>query len=147
LLTNIKYHDKNNLLCLTNENIYLLNISDFTDNHVMKIEKNYEFVDINLKNNLIYSYNNYSNFSNISYVNILNPQNNSKNIYEFKGSIKSIYSNEQKIAINTGSEIHFIGLNGWLIKKYDSYNEIKNIILGDSIAGIIYKDKIKIIEI
>jgi len=147
LLTNIKYQDKNNLLCLTNENIYLLNISDFTDNHVMKIEKNYEFVDINLKNNLIYSYNNYSNFSNISYVNILNPQNNSKNIYEFKGSIKSIYSNEQKIAINTGSEIHFIGLNGWLIKKYDSYNEIKNIILGDSIAGIIYKDKIKIIEI
>ena len=147
LLINIKYQDKSNLLCLTNENIYLLNIADSVDNKIMTIENNYEFIDINLKNNLLYTYNNYSNFSNISFVNILNPQNSSKNIYEFKGSIKSIYSNEQKIAINTGSEIHFIGLNGWLIKKYDSYNEINNIILGDSIAGIIYKDKIKIVEI
>lgn len=147
LLTNIKYQDKNNLVCLTNENIYLLNIADSVDNKVLTIEKKYEFIDINLKNNVLYTYNNYSNFSNISYINILNPQNNSKNIYEFKGSIKSIYSNEQKIAINTGSEIHFIGLNGWLIKKYDSYSEINNIILGDSVAGIIYKDKIKIVEL
>lgn len=147
LITNIKYQDKNNLLCLTNENVYLLNIADLTDNNIMKIEKNYEFIDINLKNNLLYTYNNYSNFTNISCINIFNPQSNSKNIYEFKGSIKSVYCNEQKIAINTGSEIHFIGLNGWLIKKYDSYNEINNIILGDSIAGIIYKDKIKLVEI
>ena len=147
LLTNIKYQDKNNLVCLTNENIYLLNIADSVDNKVMAIENNYEFIDINLKNNVLYTYNNYSNFTNTSHINILNPQNNSKNVYEFKGSIKSIYSNEQKVAINTGSKIHFIGLNGWLIKKYDSYNEINNIILGDSVAGIIYKDKIKIVEI
>lgn len=147
LLTSIKYQDKNNLVCLTNENIYLLNIADSVDSKVMTIENNYEFIDINLKNNILYTYNNYSNFTNTSYINILNPQSNSKNVYEFKGSIKSIYSNEQKIAINTGSEIHFIGLNGWLIKKYDSYNEINNIILGDTVAGIIYKDKIKVVEI
>ena len=147
LLSNIKYQDKNNLVCLTNENIYLLNIADSVDNKIMTLENKFEFIDINLKNNLLYTYNSYSNFSNISYINILNPQNGSNNVYEFKGTIKSIYSNEQKIAINTGSEIHFIGLNGWLIKKYDSYNEINNIILGDSIAGIIYKDKIKIVEI
>ena len=147
LLTNIKYQDKNYLICLTNSNIYLLNIADCIDNNIMAIETKYEFIDINLKNNLLYTYNNYSNLTNTSYISILNPQNNSKNIYEFKGSIKSIYTNDQKIAINTGSEIHFIGLNGWLIKKYDSYNEINNILLGDSVAGIIYKDKIKIIEI
>ena len=147
LITNIKYQDKNNLVCLTNENVYLLNVVDSIDNKVISVENNYEFIDINLKNNILYTYNNYSNFTNTSYINILNPQNSSKNIYEFKGSIKSIYSNEQKIAINTGSEIHFIGLNGWLIKKYDSYNEINNIILGDTIAGIIYKDRIKIVEI
>jgi len=147
LLTNIKYQNKNNLVCLTNENIYLLNIADSVDDKVMDVKNNYEFIDINLKDNILYTYNNYSNFTNTSYINILNPQNNSKNVYEFKGSIKSVYSNEQKIAINTGSEIHFIGLNGWLIKKYDSYNEINNIILGNNIAGIVYKDKIKIVEI
>ena len=147
LLSNIKYQDKNNLLCLTNENIYLLDINDSVDNKILSIDSNYEFIDINLKNNFIYTINNYSNFSNTSYINIVNSQNTSKNTYEFKGSIKSIYTNEQKIAINTGSEIHFIGLNGWLIKKYDSYGEINKIILGDSIAGIIYKDTIKIVEI
>ena len=74
-------------------------------------------------------------------------QNNLENTYEFKGSIKEIYTNEEKIAINTGAEVHFIGLNGWLIKKYDSYNEVNNVILGNSIAGIVYKDKIRIVEI
>lgn len=147
LLTNIKYQDKSNLICTSNSNIYLLNIVDSTDTNIIAIDNNYEFVDINLKNHLIYTFNENRNFSNISYINIFNPQNSNLNTYEFKGSIKSIYLNDQKIAINTGSEIHFLGLNGWLIKKYDSYGEINNIILGDSIAGIIYKDKINIIEI
>ena len=50
----------------------------------------------------------------------MNINNQSINTYEFKGSIKLIYTNDEKIAVNTGSEIHFIGLNGWLIKKYTS---------------------------
>ena len=80
-------------------------------------------------------------------MNIFNINNKSENTYKFNGSIKSIYTYDEKIAINTGSEIHFIGLNGWLIKKYTSYNEINNVILADNIAGIIYKDRIEIIEI
>ena len=147
LLTNIKYKDKSNLVCLTTNNVYMLNVADSVDNHVINVNTSYEFIDINLKNNFVYTTNNYSNFSNISYINIFTPQNNSENTYEFKGSIKEIYTNEEKIAINTGAEVHFIGLNGWLIKKYDSYNEVNNVILGNSIAGIIYKDKIKIVEI
>lgn len=147
LLTNIKYKDKSNLLCLTTNNIYQLNVADSVDNPVMNINTSHEFIDINLKNNFVYTTNSYSNFTNISYINIFNPQNNSKNIYEFKGSIKEIYTNEEKIAINTGAEVHFIGINGWLIKKYDSYNEVNDVILGNSIAGIMYKDKIRIVEI
>ena len=147
LITNIKYQDKTNLVCLTTNNIYLLNVADSIDNHVISVDSNYEFIDINLKNHLLYTSNNYYNFTNISYINILNPQNNSLNTYEFKGTVKEIYTNEEKIAVNTGSEVHFVGLNGWLIKKYDSYNEVHNVILGDSIAGIIYKDKIKVLEI
>ena len=147
LLTNIKYKDKSNLLCLTTNNVYILNVADSIDNLLMNITTSYEFIDINLKNNFVYTTNNYSNFSNISYITIFNTQNSSENIYEFKGSIKEIYTNEEKIAINTGAEVHFIGLNGWLIKKYDSYNEVNNVILGNSIAGIIYKDKIRIVEI
>jgi len=147
LISNIKYQDKSNLVCLTTNNIYLLNVANSIDSHVISVDSNYEFIDINLKNHLLYTSNNYYNFTNISYINILNPQNNSLNTYEFKGTVKEVYTNEEKIAINTGSEVHFVGLNGWLIKKYDSYNEVHNVILGDSIAGVVYKDKIKVLEI
>ena len=146
LLTSIKYQDKNNLICMCNDGIYSFDISDFSDEKILEFN-NFEFVDINLKNNLLYTTNKSFGFSNTSYINILNINNKSESKYEFKGSIKSIYNYSEKIAINTGSEVHFIGLNGWLIKKYESYNEINNIVLGNNIAGIIYKDKIEIIEI
>lgn len=146
LLTNIKYQDKNTLICMCNDSIYSFNIANFSDNKLIEFN-DYEFIDIHLKNNLIYTSTKNYGFSSTSYINIFNTQNSSINTYEFKGSIKSVYAYGEKIAINTGSQIHFIGLNGWLIKKYDSYSEINNIILGDSVAGIIYKDKIEIIEI
>lgn len=146
LLTNIKYNDKNKLICMCNDSIYLLNISDFSDKKLKDLE-GYEFIDINLKNSYLCSNSKSYGFSSTSYINIFNVQNNSTNTYEFKGSIKSIYTNEDKIAINTGSEVHFINLNGWLSKKYNSYNEINNIIIGDTVAGIVYKNKIEIIEI
>ena len=50
LLTNINYQNKNKLVCTCNNNIYLLNISDFTDNELINFE-DYEFIDINLNNN------------------------------------------------------------------------------------------------
>ena len=146
LLTNIKFQDKNTLICMCNDGIYSFNIADFSDNKLIEFD-NYEFIDIHLKNNLIYTSSKNYGFSSTSYINIFNTQNSSINTYEFKGSIKSVYTYGEKIAINTGSQIHFIGLNGWLIKKYDSYNEINNIILGDTIAGIIFKNRIEIIEI
>ena len=115
----------------------------------MNEEKTTEIAEdlINLKNNIVYTFNKNQGFTSIAHVDILNTNTNSLNEYSFKGSIKSLFTNEEKLAINTGSEVHFIGLNGWLIKKYDSYSEINNVILGDSIAGIVCKDKIKILEI
>lgn len=146
LLTDIKYQDKNKLICMTNNGIYLLDISDFSNEKILEINK-FEYLDINIKNNLVYTTNNTFGFTNTAYINIFNINNSSLNTYQFNGSIKSVYTYNEKIAINTGSEVHFIGLNGWLIKKYESYNEINNIIIGDSLAGIIYKDRIEIIEI
>ena len=147
LLLNIKYQDKGNLIYITSNSIHKLNVSDSTDTEILSYNNEYEFFDINLKNNIVYTFNKNQGFTSIAHVDILNTNTNSLNEYSFKGSIKSLFTNEEKLAINTGSEVHFIGLNGWLIKKYDSYSEINNVILGDSIAGIVCKDKIKILEI
>ncbi|MCI8393616.1 MAG: hypothetical protein HFJ23_07735, partial [Clostridia bacterium] len=48
-------------------------------------------------------------------------------------------------AINLGTEIDFINLNGWLEKKYKSNQEAKSIVLGTSVAGIVYRDRIKVL--
>jgi len=46
-----------------------------------------------------------------------------------------------------GSEVHFVNTNGWLAKKYISTQEIKDVVIGSGIAGIVYKDKIEIINL
>ena len=146
LLSNINYGSKNILSCMYNDSIHSLNINEQLDNKIIDFKTQYNFVDINLKKSIIYVENKAFGLSTNSNLNIQNIQTNSISSYSLKSSIKSIYCNNDKIAINTGSELHFIALNGWLIKKCSSTSEINNIILGDSIAGITYKDKIEIIQ-
>lgn len=147
LILNIKYQNKNQLVCLFDDSIKVIDINHNSSTDLITID-NYSFCDIHLKNNVLYTENKSTGiFSNTTLINIMNIENRNMNTYSFDKSIKTLYTNHEKIAINTGSEIHFIGTNGWLIKVYNSSTEINKIILGDSIAGIIYKDKIEIINI
>ena len=66
-------------------------------------------------------------------------------VYGIDSSIKEIVSYNQVSAINLGTEIHLINLNGWVEKKYKSRQEAKEIVLGTSIAGIVYRDRIKVL--
>lgn len=145
LLTGIHFQDKNILICMFHDGIYELHLSDFSDNQLLQAAS-YDFVDIHLKNHYLYTENESHGFSSTSIISITNVQNNTCSQYSLSGSIQSIIANEEKIAINTGSEIHFIGLNGWLIKKIHSYNEMNHILLGDSVAAIVYKDVIELVE-
>lgn len=146
LITKISYQNKNILSCMYNDSIHFLNISDENDSKVVTFDNQYNFADIHLKNNILYTSSKSSGFSNNITVNISTVPSGNISTYQLKGSIKSVVTYNEKIAINVGSEIHFIGLNGWLLKKYTSSNEINSIILGDSIAGVVYKDKIEIIQ-
>ena len=60
---------------------------------------------------------------------------------------KSIKTYDNVVALNLGTEIDFINTNGWLIKKYTASRNIKDVVLCGSIAGIIYKDKIELINL
>lgn len=146
LITKINYCSKNLLACMYNDSIHYLDIINEQDTEIVSYNNQNNFADINLKNNCMYSENKSFGFSSNTDVNITNIPNRNTSFYSLKGSIKSIHCYNEKIAINNGSEIHFIGLNGWLIKKYSSISEINTIILGDSIAGIVYKDKVEIIQ-
>ena len=80
-------------------------------------------------------------------VQIINMDNQNQSTYNFNGVTKELYSYGNKIALNLGSEVHFIETNGWLIKKYTSSQEIRKIVITDEIAGIVYRDKIEIVNL
>ena len=87
-------------------------------------------------------------FNSNSTVEITNSINNREYLYMIDAIAKNVYSNENVIAINMGMEVHFISTNnGWLVKKYTSQKEIKDIVLTGKIAAIIYHDKIEVIDL
>ena len=65
-------------------------------------------------------------------------------IYTINSPIKELISYNEIIAINLGTEIHFINLSGTLQKRYTSKQEAKEVVLGTSVAGIVYRDRIKV---
>ena len=68
-------------------------------------------------------------------------------IYNIDGVATSLNAVGDVIAVNLGTEVDFINTSGWLIKRYNSSTEIKDIILGEGIAGIVYTDKIEIVNL
>ena len=68
-------------------------------------------------------------------------------LYKVSAAPKEITTYENVIAINLGTEVHFIHVNGWLIKKYTSSKEVKDVILSSNLAGIVYKDKIELVNL
>ena len=78
---------------------------------------------------------------------IINSENKSTSLYTAEAVTKEIYTNGNIIALNLGSEVEFINTSGWLVKKYTADQEITSIVVSNSIAGIIYRDKIEIINL
>ena len=58
-----------------------------------------------------------------------------------------MFTNVDIIALNLGTEVEFINTSGWLAKRYVSNQEITNIVVSSNIAGIVYRDKVEIINL
>lgn len=146
LITHIKYQDKEKLICIYDNSIHL--IENGKDSEIMKLENKIIMADIRNKNNIAYVMERSNNiFSTSRDVVIKNIQNDNEIRYEVDGTIKSLQVYDSNIVINLGTEAEFINTLGWLQKKYKSRQEVSNIVLGSSIAGIIYRDKVEIINL
>lgn len=147
-VTNIKYQEGNRLLCMFDDGIYVIK-NDSNEKVVNLIEENLKisFADIELTNYIFRVIEKTSLLNAQTNVEIINPSSKKASIYSFDGVAKQIYSYDDTIAINVGSEVHFISTNGWLIKKYISNQEIRNVVMCNNFAGIVYRDKIEIVDI
>lgn len=149
LIVNMKYHDKNKLVCIYNNGVHVNNNNK--DEMLISLnekDKKVAFSDIELAN---YAYRVIEKSTGLfkanSTIELYNTTTKKQNIYTFDGVAKKIYSYSNIIAIDLGSEVHFIGTNGWLIKKYSSTQEIKDIVIAENLAGIIYRDKVEFINL
>ena len=144
IITDIKYQEKGQLVCIYNDSIHM--IYNDEDTVLTEFEKTTQIADINLKSNIVradeISTGLFSVKTDIKLKNILTGV---ETLYSVDSSIKEIVCYNQISAINLGTEIHFINLNGWLEKKYTARQETKQIVLGTSVAGIVYRDKIKVL--
>lgn len=146
LITDIHYQNKALLACMYNDSVALLDVKQQNFSKLMDFEKTDNFSDINLKSHFVTTANIASGFTSKTNITVHHLPADTSSVYTLDGSIKSLYCYGEKIAVNTGSEIHFINSNAWLVKKYSSSNEINTIVLGDNIAGVVYKDKVEVVQ-
>lgn len=147
LITNIKYQDKGKLICMYTDSINI--IENETESELVNSnDKKITFQSIDLENSACYVEEKSSGlFTADSIVNIINSDNKETKQYLVNYVAREIYTNGNKIALNLGTDIEFISTGGWLVKRYVANQEITNIVVSDSIAGIIYRDKIEIINL
>lgn len=148
LITNIKYQEKDKLLCMYTDKITIIKTDETVDTLQEYEDKKVSFASIDLSNASVTIEEKSSGlFTADSIVNIINSDNKSTSLYTAEAVTKEIYTKNNIIALNLGSEVEFINTSGWLLKRYIAEQEVTNIVLSNSIAGIVYRDKIEIINL
>ena len=146
MIIKVKYQEKGELVCVYDNSVSIVKNNEETE--IIKDDEGATFISGNLNNSLAYIKEEQKGiFDSSSTLNIINTQNNQTVSYNFDEIAKEMYTNENIIGINIGTEMHFINTNGMLIKKYASKQEITNVMLTSNIAIIIYKDRIEIINL
>ena len=148
LIIGVKYQG-NRLVCLFDDSIHV--VHNDKDKKILNLKDEADkisFADINLDGHAYAVLEgDKSLFKNNLTVQIVSSGTETKSNYMLDGAVTSIRSYGNRIGINTGSQIHIIDTSGWLIKKYNSNKDIQNFVMSDDILGIIYKDKIELLNI
>lgn len=149
LIVNIEYHKNGQLTCMYDTEIS--SIKDENNTVLMDLTekgKNINFCNINLDNNVYRAVEeNEGLFNTNTIIEIRETGNGKTTVYTVEGVAKDINSFNNVIAINLGQEVEFINTKGMLLKRYSSVQEVQNVVIGNGIAGIIYKDKVEIINL
>lgn len=147
IITNIEYNKKNEAICMFNT--YIQRVTHEKNEKIYDIKEEDLFVDINLEENIAIIDKQSSGLFSYEYeLMIKSTENKTDNLYILNSDVpKTMIINGNLIGMNFGNEVQIVNSNGWLIKKYTSSKQIKKVVLGNSIAGVVYKNKIEIINL
>lgn len=138
----MKIRYKNNIIVvLGDDGVYSLN--NGKTEKIVNIDNNISFIDVDL-DGYVASIIEESNKFELKLTNI---ENKKDNTYLINETVKKIYCNDNITAIDAGSKVEFVNSNAWLVKKFNSSQNIKDIIIGKNVAVIVYKDRAEVIGI
>ena len=147
LIMNIEYQEQNNLLCMYNDSIDILHEKDNKQIESF-IKKKMSFMTVNLNNRaMLLEEISTGEYTADTRVRIVNPLTLKEKQYVINGVAKSIVTSENRIAVNLGTELHIIDKNGILLQKYISKSEINDVVMTDGLVGVVYRNKICIINL
>lgn len=147
LIMNVQYQDKETILCAYSDSIDILQNNQ--NKELINFEdKKLAYMTIELNNRILTLQEiSTGEYTSDTYVSIINPKNLKIREYIANNVTKSIFTYENKIAINFGTELHIINTNGILLKKYVSETEINDIVMTDNLVGVIYRDSVQIVNL
>lgn len=149
LILDIEYRDNDKVICMYDDEIAVIqNENNSTLVSLNEKDKSVNFANINLENSVYRAIEENDGLFNTNTVLEIRAINSDKtSVYTVEGAAKYIYSFNNIIAVSLGQEIEFINTNGWLLKSYSSTQEVQDVVIGNGIAGIIYQDRVEIINL
>ena len=145
LIIDIEYNG-NDLVCQYDNAVYKL--IDGNSEKILDVDDNTLFLDIEMGNYINKIQENQTGILSNEYeVKIVNEKNLSESTYLLKQTPSALYCSDSIIAVDLGNEIIFLNHSAWLMKHFSSRQNYKNIVIGDSVAGIIYRDRVEIISL
>lgn len=149
LILDIEYQGSSKVICMYDDEITVMeNENNTTLVSLSESNKNINFANINLNN---YAYRTIEEtqglFNTNTTLEIINVNNGKTTVHTVEGAAKYVYSYYNMIAINLGQEIEFVNTSGWVEKRYYSSQEVQNVVIGNGIAGIVYSDRVEIINL
>lgn len=147
LIINIEYQNKNRLVCMYNNSIDVIE-NEKNQTLVNIQDSSISFATVELNNNIsVVEEKSSGDYTSDTYIKIIRVANKKEKVYKVEKVAKEIYSFEEIIGLNFGTELYIINKNGWLIKKYIANQEINDVIMSNKIVGIVYRNKIEILDI
>ena len=145
LIISIEYNN-DNLICQYDNSVYRL--KDGNSEKILDVDNNTLFLDIKMADYISKIQENQSGILRSEYeVKIINEKNSSENTYLLEQMPSGLYCSDNILAVDMGNEIIFLNHSAWLLKHFTSRQNYKNIILGDSVAAIVYRDRVEIISL
>lgn len=145
LIINIEYNG-NELICQYDNSVYKL--IDGNSQKITDVDDKTLFLDIKMGDYISKIQENQSGILSSEYeVKVINEKNSSESTYLLEQMPSGLYCSENVLAVDMGNEIVFLNHSAWLLKHFTSRQNYKNIVVGDSVAGIIYRDRVEIISL